>query len=102
MQPYELSEDCRSAPSMADWFEQTDNCSPCILSVAVPWYVEALEENGEPSEASALSRFAQDQQNGPLKVAQEMDRVKARVGPGLSTYLKELDCTIQVNAAELT
>lgn len=102
LQPYDLPEECQSIPNMEEWLKGAGlNCEPCVFSVAVPWYVEALQEQGEAEKASAFSQLATRSGSTPLKLAQEMDRIKASVSPGLATYLKELDCTVQFNAADL-
>jgi hypothetical protein len=81
--------------------DQEGLCKPCVLPVALAWYSEALEEQGQGPMADSLKALANDPSIQPLQLAQELDRIKATVPSDLAQYLKELDCTVQVNAEEL-
>ncbi len=100
---YELPGECANVPSLEDWVNQADDltCKPCVLPIALGWYADALEQHGEPTRAAELREVM----NGPdipvLQLAQQLDRIKAEVTGGLRTYLKEMDCTLQLNAESL-
>jgi hypothetical protein len=103
IEPYDLTAECQSAPSMAAWFKAVKaDCEPCVLSMAVPWYVEVLAEHGEPEKAAALTKLVEDDALSPAQMARHLDQIKEEVAPGLATYLKELDCTVQFNAPKKT
>ena len=102
---YSLPEACQAAPSLEDWLQAEDpdtTCKPCVLPVALQWYVETLDENGLAEMARGLETSAKSPTIDPLTLAQELDTIKARVDPNLRNRLRELDCTLQVNAAGIS
>ena len=60
---YHLPEACQAAPSLEDWLKAKDTeeaCKPCVLPVALQWYVETLDENGLPEMARGLEQTAKE------------------------------------------
>jgi len=107
-QEYTLPESCQDAPLMKDWVEAegegeaAETCKPCVLPVAAAWYIETLDENNLGDRARALETFSQQESITPLQLAEELDNIKAQVDPNLRLRFRELDCTIQVNAAGMS
>jgi hypothetical protein len=81
--------------------ENENTCAPCVLPVALTWYWEALEEHGRPELGAELRQLADGPEITALQLAQKLDKIKDAVTGGLRSYLKELDCTLQVNANNL-
>ena len=100
LQDYQLSPECAATPSLAEWVEtvEDDVCAPCVLPVALTWYWEALEEHDRPELGAELRALADGPDITTLALAKRLDQVKEQVTGGLRSYLKELDCTLQVNA----
>lgn len=107
-QQYELPEACQDTPPMKDWLEAvpedgTDpGCKPCVLPVATAWYIETLDENGLAAKARLLEQFSARENLEPLQLAEELDNIKAQVDPNLRNRFRELDCSIQINAAAMS
>lgn len=72
-----------------------DACRPCALPVAIQWYKEELEAEGQSGLASGLEAIALAED--PLTTAQEMDRLKEVVAPKLKLRLLDFDATTQAN-----
>jgi hypothetical protein len=85
------------AEPMATWVNEgpADACRPCALPVAIQWYKEELEAEGQSSLATSLEAIALAED--PLTTAQEMDRLKNVVGPKLKLRLLDFDATTQAN-----
>ena len=104
-QKYVLPEACQDTPSMQAWLEadsatdQDAACKPCVLPVVTQWYLEELAETGRSEMAVALEQMTKAEDIDPLKLAQELDNIKERVDPNFRNRLRELDCSLQVNAA---
>ena len=83
---------------MALWVEAgpADACRPCALPIAIQWYKEELEAEGQSVLATSLERIALAED--PLTTAQEMDRLKGVVAPKLKLRLLDFDAAIQANS----
>ena len=73
----------------------TDACRPCALPIAIQWYKEELEAEGQSVLATSLERIALAED--PLTTAQEMDRLKGVVAPKLKLRLLDFDAATQAN-----
>ena len=82
---------------MADWVNKgpTDACRPCALPVAIQWYKEELETEGQTGLAANLERVALSED--PLTTARELDRLKEIVAPKLKLRLLDFDAATQAN-----
>jgi hypothetical protein len=107
-QEYTLPESCQDTPPMKDWIEEEGDaetaevCRPCVLPVVTTWYIETLDENGLPERARQLEQFSGQETLTPLQLAEELDNIKSQVDPNLRNRFRELDCSIQVNAAAIS
>lgn len=103
---YELPEACQDKPSMKEWIEKEvdteEVCKPCVLPVVTAWYIETLDENGLPDKARQLEQFSNQENLTPLQLAEELDSIKEQVDPNLRNRFRELDCSVQVNAAAIS
>jgi hypothetical protein len=97
---YDLPPECANVPTLEEWVNQEGDvtCKPCVLPIALGWYADALEEHGEAARAAELRQIMEGPDIPVLQLAQQLDRIKAEVTGGLRTYLKEMDCTLQLNA----
>ena len=98
--------DCQNVPSMTDWLqadldEGETECRPCVIGINGSWYIEELKEKGLPEVAARLENLEQNGEVEALRLAQEMDSIKEDVDQSVRERLKELDCTVQVNAKDL-
>ena len=86
-----------TAEPMAVWVNggPADACRPCALPVAIQWYKEELEADGQRALASGLEAIALAED--PLTTAREMDRLKEVVQPKLKLRLLDFDATTQAN-----
>ena len=84
--------------SMATWVNggPADACRPCAMPVAIQWYKEELETEGQSALAISLEQIALAED--PLTTAQEMDRLKGVVAPKLKLRLLDFDAAIQANS----
>jgi hypothetical protein len=80
---------------MTEWAagEDAAKCRECMLTVAVPWYFDELEERGLKDLSSDLE--AVQKEGDPLKVAAALDQIKEQVTPELKQRLLEFDCATQ-------
>ena len=83
--------------SMATWVNggPADACRPCALPVAIQWYKEELETEGQGALATSLETIALAED--PLTTAREMDRLKAVVAPNVKLRLLDFDAATQAN-----
>ena len=99
---YELPSACDTVKDMTTWLQEetpgAGMCRPCILPIGVGWYIHELEANGKADLAQVLKSLADNETITPLEVAKQLDSIKSRVDPRLGLRLKELDCTLQINA----
>lgn len=83
---------------MAAWVNAgpADACRPCALPVAIQWYKEELQTEGQGALAAGLEAIALVED--PLTTAKELDRVKGVVGPKLKLRLLDFDAATQANS----
>ena len=89
--------------SMEDWIkkggrEGDESCRPCILAPAAIWYLSVLRDAGNEEYAKKLEETFENED--PLTVARELDKIKADVGETLKPKLEEFDCFCQVYKKE--
>ena len=82
---------------MATWVNAgpADACRPCALPIAIQWYKEELETEGQNALATGLEQIALAED--ALTTAQEMDRLKGVVPPKLKLRLLDFDAATQAN-----
>ena len=82
---------------MAAWVDggPAEACRPCALPVAIQWYKEELETEGQRALATGLEAIALAED--PLTTALEMDRLKAVVAPNVKLRLLDFDAATQAN-----
>jgi len=99
---YELPSACATVKDMTTWLQEqapdAKMCRPCVLPIGVGWYIHELEANGKAALAQHLKSLADNEALTPLEVAKQLDSIKSQVDPRLGLRLKELDCTLQINA----
>ena len=85
---------CANLKPMRDWVsEDGPECRPCLLGPPTQWYVSELQERGQAEDAAKLAALATG--SDPVTLCQEMDEIKARVGPELRSRLLDFDCATQ-------
>ena len=82
---------------MAAWIDggPADACRPCALPIAIQWYTEELQTQGQNELAAGLERIALAED--PLTTAHELDRLKAVVAPNVKLRLLDFDAATQAN-----
>jgi len=88
--------------SMEDWIkgggDGKENCRPCNLAPVASWYISQLKEAGDEESAKKLEETFENED--PLTIARELDKIKARVGETLKPKLEEFDCFCQIYKEE--